>query len=105
MSITVIVENDTIKLPSHVHVPDGTRLEITLPGEDAEAATVVTEPRVSRARVVAVMAQRFDSGGSDVSVPPAGNRPDFLARQQARFGGRVLADSQAVLDELRAERL
>jgi hypothetical protein len=29
MSITVIVENDTIKLP--VHVPDGTRLEITLP--------------------------------------------------------------------------
>jgi hypothetical protein len=33
MSITVIVENDTIKLP--VHVPDGTRLEITLP-EKAE---------------------------------------------------------------------
>ena len=32
MSITVTVENDTIKLP--VHVPDGTRLEITLPGED-----------------------------------------------------------------------
>jgi hypothetical protein len=31
MSITVIVENDTIKLP--VHVPDGTRLEITLPAE------------------------------------------------------------------------
>jgi hypothetical protein len=31
MSITVIVENDTIKLP--VHVPDGTRAEIFLPGE------------------------------------------------------------------------
>ena len=31
MSITAIVENDTIKLP--VHVPDGTRVEITLPGE------------------------------------------------------------------------
>ena len=31
MSITVTVENDTIKLP--VHVPDGTRLEITLPEE------------------------------------------------------------------------
>ncbi|MEQ1862541.1 MAG: hypothetical protein ABMA13_21690 [Chthoniobacteraceae bacterium] len=28
MSITAIVENDTIKLP--VHVPDGTRVEITL---------------------------------------------------------------------------
>jgi hypothetical protein len=33
MSITVIVENDTIKLPTHV--PDGTRVEITLPGESA----------------------------------------------------------------------
>ena len=31
MSITVIVENDTIKLP--VHVPDGTPAEIFLPGE------------------------------------------------------------------------
>ena len=29
MSITAIVENDTIKLP--MHVPDGTRVEITLP--------------------------------------------------------------------------
>jgi hypothetical protein len=33
MSIMAIVENDTIKLP--VHVPDGTRVEITLPGESA----------------------------------------------------------------------
>lgn len=33
MSITVIVENDTIKLP--VHVPDGTRVEITLPPQSA----------------------------------------------------------------------
>ena len=32
MSITVTVENDTIKLPPDVHVPDGTRVEITLPG-------------------------------------------------------------------------
>ena len=29
MSITVVVENDSIKLP--MHVPDGTRVEITLP--------------------------------------------------------------------------
>ena len=33
MSITAIVENDTIKLP--VHVPDGTKVEITLPGEES----------------------------------------------------------------------
>jgi hypothetical protein len=31
MSITVIVENDTIKLP--LHVPDGTRVEIVLPAQ------------------------------------------------------------------------
>ncbi len=30
MSITAIVENDTIKLP--IHVPDGTSVEILLPG-------------------------------------------------------------------------
>lgn len=37
MSITVTVENDTIKLP--VHVPDGTRVEITLPGDGTAPAT------------------------------------------------------------------
>lgn len=31
MSITVIVQNDIIKLP--VHVPDGTQVEVTLPNE------------------------------------------------------------------------
>ena len=36
MSITAIVENDTVKLP--VHVPDGTRVEITLPEESARVA-------------------------------------------------------------------
>jgi len=35
---------------------------------------------------------------------PVDSRPDFLARQQALFGSRVLPDSQAILDELRAER-
>lgn len=34
MSITAIVENDTIRLP--VHVPDGTRVEIVLPAEKPE---------------------------------------------------------------------
>lgn len=37
--------------------------------------------------------------------PPAQQMPDFLARQKALFGERVLPNSQAVLDELRAERL
>ncbi len=31
-------------------------------------------------------------------------KPDFLARQQSLFGSRVLPDSQAILDELRADR-
>jgi len=40
------------------------------------------------------------------AVPsPAKNRPDFLARQRALFGDRVLEDSQALLDELRADRI
>ncbi len=39
MSITAIVQNDIIKLP--VHVPDGTKVEITLSGERSE--TVMPE--------------------------------------------------------------
>jgi hypothetical protein len=31
-------------------------------------------------------------------------KPDFLARQQTVFGSRTLPDSQAILDELRADR-
>lgn len=31
MSITAIVENDTIKLPPGVHLPDGTRVVIAAP--------------------------------------------------------------------------
>ena len=37
MSITGIVQNDTIKLP--IHVPDGTRVEITLPEKKALTMT------------------------------------------------------------------
>src|SRR6266702_3074265 len=37
MSITAIVQNDTVKLP--VHVPDGTRVEITVP-EDTRVPTM-----------------------------------------------------------------
>ena len=32
------------------------------------------------------------------------DRPDYLARQEALFGNRMLPDSQAFMDELRAER-
>ena len=37
MSITATVENDTIKLPPGVHVPDGTRVEISVSAESAVA--------------------------------------------------------------------
>ncbi|MDA1050199.1 MAG: hypothetical protein O3C40_06930 [Planctomycetota bacterium] len=40
------------------------------------------------------------AGGDAGSVPS----PDFLARQKAIFGGRTLPDSQAILDDLRADR-
>jgi len=36
MSITAIVENDTIKLPAGIHVPDGTSVEVWLPGDRAK---------------------------------------------------------------------
>lgn len=42
--------------------------------------------------------------GNGGEVPLAEAMPDFLARQKARFGDRVLRDSQAVLDEIRSER-
>ena len=35
---------------------------------------------------------------------PVTAKPDFLARQQALFGSRVLADSRPILDELRTDR-
>ena len=38
MSITAIVENGTIKLPPGTHVPDGTKVEITLPTAPATKA-------------------------------------------------------------------
>jgi hypothetical protein len=36
--------------------------------------------------------------------PQASYTPDFLARQKEVFGDRILPDSQAILDEMRADR-
>ena len=35
MSITLAVEKDTNKLPSGIHLPDGTKVQVTLPDEAA----------------------------------------------------------------------
>ena len=49
--------------------------------------------------------KRRNSLEHELEEPKAATaKPDFLARQQAWFGSRVLPDSQAVLDELRADR-
>jgi hypothetical protein len=40
MSITAIVQNDTIKLP--VHVPDGTKVEVVLPRETSGGESEVS---------------------------------------------------------------
>lgn len=42
--------------------------------------------------------------GESNGPPTAAPMPDFLARQKALFGNRVLSDSRAILDELRADR-
>jgi len=43
MSITAIVENDTIKLPAGTHLPDGTQVEVLVsPEPPAPRAKLVT---------------------------------------------------------------
>ena len=44
MSITAIVENGTITLPAGLDVPNGTTVEITLPGESANPAARTSPP-------------------------------------------------------------
>jgi UvrD-like helicase C-terminal domain len=44
----------------------------------------------------------MEPGGEEPKAVIA--KPDFLARQQTLFGSRALPDSQALLDELRADR-
>jgi hypothetical protein len=46
----------------------------------------------------------MDSHAPIATVSPVGAMPNFLARQAALFGERVLPDSQAVLDEMRRDR-
>lgn len=53
---------------------------------------------------ILLLKSRTAAGGAAVAEQPPQARPDFLARQAALFGSRVLPDSQADLDELRAER-
>ena len=50
---------------------------------------------------------RFLKSKPGVAEPASAPReiPDFQARKKAIFGDRVLLDSQAILDELRADRL
>ncbi len=73
MSITVIVENDTIKLP--VHVPDGTRIEITLPGD-----AVVPSPEDV---TVGALAGLTPFVGKITTLPP-----DFAERHDEYIHGR-----------------
>ena len=47
--------------------------------------------------------RRAQAHGTGTAKPPS-VKPDFLARQKALFGSRVVPDSQVILDELRAER-
>lgn len=50
-------------------------------------------------------ARSAEKPSSGLTTPASqGNWPDFLARQKAVFGYRTVADSQPILDELRADR-
>ena len=48
--------------------------------------------------------QRREIKPAAAETQTASATPDFLARQQELFGNRVLPDSHAILDELRADR-
>ena len=70
MSITAIVEHDTIKLP--VHVPDGTRVEILLPvaAENVEAlcTTSLTDDPFYRLAELAEPMGRLTNEGIDTVI-------------------------------------
>jgi hypothetical protein len=72
MSITVIVENDTIKLP--VHVPDGTPLEITLPPEGASPESAAPAP----GRTLAERYAKFVGLADDLPPDMAKNHDHYL---------------------------
>ena len=57
MSITAVVENDSIKLPPGMHVPDGTQVEITLP-EPSDPANAA-EQQAERAAWLAQSERRL----------------------------------------------
>ena len=75
MSITVIVENDTIKLP--VHVPDGTRLEITLPAESTPPESETRGPRPT----VAERYEKFIGLADDMPADLARNLDHYIHGQ------------------------
>jgi hypothetical protein len=60
VSITVIVENDTIKLP--MHVPDGTKVDVTLPESPAPERLTAREAfrrLQSQPRLTAAQAEEY----------------------------------------------
>ena len=77
MSITAIVENDIIRLP--VHVPDGTSVEVLLPGESSTAAT----------------RQRADAGIADYRKRVAEARRRFAGNCPWKTTGEAMRDLRA----------
>jgi hypothetical protein len=63
MSFTAIVENDTIKLPPGVHLPDGTEVSIEPRGK-ADAAEL---PRTTLAERLAPFIGCINTGLSDLA--------------------------------------
>jgi hypothetical protein len=63
MSFTAVVENDTIKLPPGVHLPDGTKVSI----EPAEAPHSVEAPRQTFGQRYAKYIGCLDTGLGDLA--------------------------------------
>ncbi len=68
MSITAIVENDTIKLPPGVHLPDGTRVNIEM----------TEQPKTTPSRPLAERYAKFVGLADDLPEDLARNHDHYL---------------------------
>ena len=89
MSITVAVENDTIKLP--MHVTDGTLVEVVMPATSGEQATAIVAAgkaspaaaELNPAKVSPAFAWMLEFAGCIDTLPE-----DFAENHDAYLSGR-----------------
>lgn len=82
MSITAFVENDTIRLPEGVHLPDGTSVEIIVPSQSAEISEATVAP-VAKSPALAWMLE-FAGSVDTLPVDFAEHHDDYRSGRRQR---------------------